>query len=124
MEVTAGPGGAEWVDVMNLVARHWRAVGVDMQVKSIDRSLHTTRTSANEHDAMVWNGEGGLQDAILEPRSYFPFSDGSDFAMAWAAWYNPAGVPGRRRRSRRRPRSRWSSTTGSGRRGTRGSRKP
>jgi peptide/nickel transport system substrate-binding protein len=93
MEIATGPGGAEWVDVMNLVARHWRAVGVDMQVKSEDRSLHTTRTDANEHDAMVWNGEGGLQDAILEPRSYFPFSDGSDFAMAWAAWYNPAGVP-------------------------------
>ncbi len=80
----------ERVDSLNLVQRYWKAAGIDMQVKAEDRALLYTRKNANEHDAVVWGGDGGL-DVILEPRWYLPFSDESNFAQAWFVyWRKPA----------------------------------
>jgi peptide/nickel transport system substrate-binding protein len=79
------------VDALDLIQGYWRAVGVDMQINSIDRSLLYTRKDTNEHDATVWGGDGGL-DVILEPRWYFPYSGESLYGEAWQVWYNnPSG---------------------------------
>ncbi len=81
-----------WLDIMELVQGYWQEVGIDAQVRNIDRALLYTRKDANEHDAMVWQGDGGL-DVVLEPRWYFPFSAESVYAQAWQTWYNnPSGV--------------------------------
>jgi peptide/nickel transport system substrate-binding protein len=41
--------------------------------------------------------DGGLQDAILQPKYYFPSHYGSFFAPAWTVWYlksaNPQTAP-------------------------------
>jgi peptide/nickel transport system substrate-binding protein len=80
------------IDVLQLVTGYWEAVGIRMNVRSMDRSLLYTRKDANEHDAAVWGGDGGL-DVILEPRWYFPFSGESLYAEAWQSWYNnPGGI--------------------------------
>lgn len=90
VEVTADQTAR--VDSLKLIQKYWAAVGVDMQIKSEDRSLLYTRKDANEHDAVVWGGDGGL-DVVLEPRWYFPYSFESNFAQAWTAYYNPGGNP-------------------------------
>lgn len=74
------------IDTLELVQLHWREAGIDMQIRVIDRSLFYTNKEANEHDANVWVGGGGL-DALLDPRWYFPYSMESNFAPAWAAWF-------------------------------------
>lgn len=76
----------ERVDMLDLVRQYWADVGIDMQVRTMDRSLLYTRKDAGEHDAVVWGGDGG-QDPISRPRYYFPFSNESNYAPAWAAWY-------------------------------------
>jgi peptide/nickel transport system substrate-binding protein len=82
----------ERVNAMELIVKYWRAVGIDVQSKSEDRSLMYTRKDHNDHDAAVWGGDGGL-DVILEPRWYFPYSGESLFAEAWKEYYtNPSGV--------------------------------
>lgn len=83
----------EGIDVMELVTSYWRAVGIDAQVNVIDRSIFYDRKAANQHDANIWGGDGGL-DVILEPRWYFPFSGESNYAPSWQFWYNgdPRGV--------------------------------
>lgn len=83
----------EWVDVMELVQQYWSEVGIDMQIRTIDRSLFYTRKEANEHDANVWQGDGGL-DVVLEPRWYFPFSHESNYAILWADWFMTRGSDG------------------------------
>ncbi len=94
VEVTAGSPGAEAApQALELVQGHWRKVGIEMQVKNEDRALLYTRKNANEHDAVVWAGDGGLKDGLVEMRYYFPFSFESNFAQAWTAWYNPGGNP-------------------------------
>ncbi|MDQ3541468.1 MAG: ABC transporter substrate-binding protein [Chloroflexota bacterium] len=86
-----------FVDTANLVVSYWNAVGVNVSLRPGDRSLLEARTTANEHDCAVWYGEGGLQDAILGPRWYFPFGANTHFAPAWFVWYqepaNAAAAP-------------------------------
>jgi len=78
------------VDVGNLIAKYWKAVGILAEAKSEDRSLMYERKNNNDLDAMIWGGEGGV-NPILDPRNFFPNGNESAYAVAWAAWYsNPA----------------------------------
>jgi ABC-type transport system substrate-binding protein len=83
-----------WVDAMELIKGYWAEVGVEIEVKSEDRSLFYERKDANAHDAVVWQGPGGTQDAIMDPRSYFPFSSESGYAVPWATWFTSRGEAG------------------------------
>ena len=74
------------IDALGMIRDYWLAVGVDMQVKVEDRSLMYTRKEANDHDAVVWAGDGGLGE-VLEPRWYFPYSGESNYAIPWAYWF-------------------------------------
>jgi peptide/nickel transport system substrate-binding protein len=77
------------VNVTEQVATYWQAVGIDAQPNVIDRDLLYQRKEANQQDASVWGGDGGL-DVVLEPRWYFPFSNESHFGEAWQYWFaNP-----------------------------------
>ncbi len=81
-----------WTDASNLVIDYWKAVGVNASLKPEDRSLMYTRKAANEHDCAVWGGDGGLNDAMLEARWYYPHSDESLWGEAWVVWANNAGA--------------------------------
>lgn len=83
-----------WVDAMNLIVEYWSEVGIWARLENRDRSLFYERKEANEHDANVWTGDGGVGDEILEPRWYFPFSDESNFAVPWAEWFSTYGEDG------------------------------
>jgi ABC-type transport system substrate-binding protein len=76
------------VDALELIRGYWNEVGITMRIKAEDRALFYTRKEANKHDVAIWGGDGGLNDAILDPRWYFPFSQESNYAIAWANWYN------------------------------------
>ena len=78
---------SEHVDVLELIQRYWREVGIDLQIRSVGRDLLTTRVGANEHDFVVWAGDGGGPDAIMDPRYYFPVTGSSYQAVAWSQWY-------------------------------------
>jgi peptide/nickel transport system substrate-binding protein len=85
VEVTAA--NQPQVDMMEVVATYWQAVGINAQVLVEDRSIMYERKEANEHDANVWAGDGGL-DVVLEPRYFFPYSAESNWAEGWQYWYN------------------------------------
>jgi peptide/nickel transport system substrate-binding protein len=78
---------ADQVDAGNLLATYWKAVGVNVEAKPEDRSLLYTRKDANDLDAMIWNGEGGV-NPMMDMRSFFPYSGESAWAEAWQMWYN------------------------------------
>jgi len=79
--------GRGWPDVLELIQGYWEAVGIDMEVRIIDRSLLVTRKINSEHDATIWGASGGL-DVFLTPIWYFP-SDPveSAYAPLWTKWY-------------------------------------
>lgn len=69
-----------------LLRGDWRAVGIDLRIRILDRSEFTRRVHGNLHDALVWGGSGGM-DVILSPQHYFPYDLDSTFAVAWVRWY-------------------------------------
>ena len=85
---------AEFVDMAPLLQQFWREVGIDVQVRTMDRSLWEVRVRENgEFDATIHRFGGGTgQVVLLDPRYYFPFNGNSMYAPAWEAWYNnPSG---------------------------------
>lgn len=82
------------VDALELVKRHWAAIGVDIKVNTIERALYYTRGDSNEHDAATWAGPGGL-DPMIDPRDYFAqHPQGTRYAIPWAQWYASGGKDG------------------------------
>ena len=79
--------GRGWPDTLELIQGYWDAVGIDMEIRIIDRSLLVSRKINSEHDATIWGASGGL-DVFLTPIWYFP-SDPveSAYAPLWTKWY-------------------------------------
>ncbi|WGF87534.1 ABC transporter substrate-binding protein [Marinivivus vitaminiproducens] len=77
----------EWPDMLQLIQLQLREVGIDIQIRTIDRTLYYDKRESNDFDAQVWQGEGGL-DVVTEPRYYMPFDPESVFAYKWQAWFN------------------------------------
>ena len=86
----------EWPAAMDMIRSMWQKVGVRTQVNTIDRTLFYDRKTAdaNQHDAGVWLGDGGLIVEIQEPRWYMPWNDESIWATPWAQWFNSRGEAG------------------------------
>jgi peptide/nickel transport system substrate-binding protein len=91
-------GRSEFIDMSQLLQGYLKAVGIDAQVRTMDRSLWEVRVRQNaEFDATIHRFGGGIgQAALLDPRYYLPFSGNSFFAPAWQTWYNnPSGTGSR-----------------------------
>lgn len=85
-----------WPDVMDLVSRYWRNVGIDARLNTGNPELIVERGQANKHDVSVWAGEGGLDGVVLlNPYNYLPLLNPySYFAVRWVEWYTSEGKIG------------------------------
>jgi peptide/nickel transport system substrate-binding protein len=76
-----------------MLAIYWRALGIQLDVRKSERSFVYETMRANRHDAHIWQGDGGLGDAILDPRYYFPANVESVYALLWAkSLYDPGAA--------------------------------
>lgn len=84
-----------WMPSMELIKGNWAEVGVDIRLNGQDRSIWTDLVLANNHDACVWGGAGGMRNEISAGYLYLPFySLGSRWAVQWATWYESGGASG------------------------------
>jgi peptide/nickel transport system substrate-binding protein len=94
MAIDVIPANPYQIDTLELVKRHWMAIGIDMKVNVIERALYYTRGDNNDHDAAVWGGPGGL-DPMLDPRDFFAqHPQGTRYAIPWTIWYSSNGKDG------------------------------
>jgi peptide/nickel transport system substrate-binding protein len=84
----------EFKDVGELVKAYWLEVGIDLDVRSVERNFAYETFRSNKHDMHIWFGDGGLGDALLDPRYYFPFSQESGYAIPWANWFQNPNASG------------------------------
>lgn len=84
----------EWPTATEMVTQYWDEVGIDARVNTIERTLFLDRKdpAANQHDANVWYGEGGLHEEMIETRWWFPGHWESNYATGWAEWYTSRGT--------------------------------
>jgi len=82
------------IDTLELIRGHWRRIGIDMQVRPLERSFVFARLQANDHDANVWLGGGGYDMlGLLDPKWYLPFDHESSYASAWGIWNQSPEAP-------------------------------
>ena len=80
------------LDVMPYIPDYWREVGIESQLNILERETMYARKRANQHDAVVWVGDGGL-DVLLDPRWYLPSTQESNYAIPWALWFRDPSDP-------------------------------
>jgi peptide/nickel transport system substrate-binding protein len=89
-------GRTTYIDNLELIKPKWAEVGVEMNVRTMDRALweERVRGTSFEYHASCHIFGGGAGDAvILDPRYWFPANTGNSFwAKAWAYWFvDPEG---------------------------------
>jgi len=84
--LTADVFGAQFPDVLELVAGYAADVGLDFQIRVSDRARLQEIAASAEHDAYIWNCAGGQSDAYTSPECYLPFGTAVYWAPAWAKW--------------------------------------
>lgn len=68
-----------------MVAEQWRALGLDVEVKAMDKNdLGALRETA-AFDVMTTATDGGI-DPLMEPHVFMPLTDDSIFGIAWVHW--------------------------------------
>jgi peptide/nickel transport system substrate-binding protein len=79
----------DWVDVMQIVQRNWKAVGLDVKLDVVSDDTFQTRQKQPDLDSYVWAGENGLAQlpmlAISQGTSDF-LPDLGNLDAGWNAW--------------------------------------
>ncbi|OSM42800.1 ABC transporter substrate-binding protein [Nesterenkonia sp. PF2B19] len=83
----AADRSVEHARVLELAQGYWEAVGIALEIQTMDRDLRNERRDAGEFDVYVRDGSAGLQDAILRPHWYMPFGDSGAYAWSWGSFY-------------------------------------
>lgn len=77
-----------FIDIAELLRGYWQQVGIDVQVRTMDRSLWEVRVRENaEHDATIHKFGGGTGAVVyLDPRYWLPMDGNAFYARAWQVW--------------------------------------
>lgn len=82
------------LDGLELVKVHWAAVGIDMNINALERSIFYNRAQNNDHTFGMYPVPGGL-DPELEPRGFVAIHTlDSRQSLEWAKWYSSGGQLG------------------------------
>ncbi len=84
------------IEALNLVADHWKQVGLDADVRQFARSLYYTRMSARLHDVGV-SSISQLLTPLLDHRFFIPYhATAPRHALEYASWFLSEGERGER----------------------------
>ena len=86
------PGNA-YVDVAELLASQWTALGIQSTVKPEDVALWVTRATAGEHHVSVYAASGGFRP-MMDPVWFFPSASTAYWAPLHGLWYTSGGRAG------------------------------
>jgi peptide/nickel transport system substrate-binding protein len=87
-------GLEQQVDALQLVAKQWSRVGIELSVQSSERSLFYDRANSNNYDLSADMVGGGL-DITMNPRAIVAIHPTeSRQSLLWAKWYLSNGKQG------------------------------
>jgi peptide/nickel transport system substrate-binding protein len=82
--------------ITELVTEYWKAIGIEIQWKSVTRTLLSQKVLANEEPMSLWHGDE-TADTLFLRRSYsfLPYEgDESTWGILWGRWWNTGGEQG------------------------------
>ena len=83
-------------DVLQLVADHWRDIGVALFVRASQRDIFRSRAMAGEVMMSVWGGlDNGVPTADMSPAALAPTADDQLQWPLWGMYYYSSGTGGK-----------------------------
>jgi peptide/nickel transport system substrate-binding protein len=95
LEVIAIAAFLPYPKLSEMVADQWRKIGIQADVKEMERGLGYAKMNNNEHQLFVWNN-GGTELLYLFPLWAVPTIPGAAFGPEYAAWYSSGGKQGKK----------------------------
>jgi peptide/nickel transport system substrate-binding protein len=94
--ITVGGQFVPYTQVGEMVKQQWKKIGVDVDVKELERNLAFTRDNGNENQLITWANDGS-EMLFLFPRHALPVDAAeSHMGMAFAKWYASKGAAGKK----------------------------
>jgi peptide/nickel transport system substrate-binding protein len=94
--ITVGGQFVPYTQVGEMVKQQWKKIGIDVDVKELERNLAFTRDSSNENQMITWANDGS-EMLFLFPRHAMPVDAAeSHMGMAYAKWYASKGTAGKK----------------------------
>jgi len=84
-----------YAQMMEMVAQHWKRIGINLDVKDTERTLSLRKVAGNEQQLYVWSG--GDADIFMWPRHDMPAEPNEPFSgTLYASWYATNGAGGKK----------------------------
>jgi peptide/nickel transport system substrate-binding protein len=94
--ITVGGQFVPYTQVGEMVKQQWKKIGIDVDVKELERNLAFTRDNASENQMITWANDGS-EMLFLFPRHAMPVDAAeSHMGMAYAKWYASKGTAGKK----------------------------
>ena len=83
-----------YAQMMEMVAQHWKKIGINLDIKDTERALSVRKVANNEQQLYVWGG--GNADIFMWPRHDMPAEPNEPFSgTLYALWYASNGAQGK-----------------------------
>ncbi len=94
IELLAIKAFMDWPKHAEMIAQHWRKIGIYGDVKEAERGLAFQRRDAGDHHILIWTN-GGTELLYLYPSWALPVDVSNGvYGMEHAKWYASAGAQG------------------------------
>jgi peptide/nickel transport system substrate-binding protein len=94
--VTVGGQFVPYTPVGEMIKQQWRKIGIDLDVKELERNLAFTRDNNSENQMITWANDGS-EMIYLFPRHALPVDAAeAHMGMAYARWYASRGASGKK----------------------------
>ncbi|MDR1317201.1 MAG: ABC transporter substrate-binding protein [Spirochaetales bacterium] len=92
--ITVGGQFVEFTKIGEMIKQQWRRIGVDVDVKELERNFAFTRSANNENQLITWTADGS-EMLLLYPRYALPVDTAeAHMGYAYARWYASNGAAG------------------------------
>jgi len=94
--ITIGGQFVPFTPVGEMIKQQWKKIGIDVDIKELERNLAFTRDNNNENQIITWANDGS-EMLFLFPRHALPVDAAeAHMGMAFAKWYASNGAAGKK----------------------------
>src|SRR5262249_22336474 len=101
LELTTYVGFLPFTRIAEMIAEHWKKIGIRGEVQEMERGLATNRMRANEHH-IYFETQWGADNLYGHPPQIFPTQQTSPLGPVYGVWYSSAGAQGKQPPARMR----------------------
>jgi len=90
-----GEGGEAKRKIVELTQTYFRAIGINFDVREVERSFYFEFTTANQHEMALWHADSASDPLWVTGPKIIPIRQRHGaFATLWATWFETQGAQG------------------------------